>query len=311
MGVERRGAGGAEGGGETPAGPALRCRWAGPAAGPAALAALGSRPRRARRAGLGLRGGAGTGSGKRQCSGGGGGGALPLREPSAGRRAGAAVSRERGPRSPHGRRRGESRERPGAYLPRRDAPAAEPPRPHPGLGPRVPALLTSSREPAPRLRTAPRSCLPGSHSSPKPARCAPLAPAPAPRSLLRPTTRALPPHASDAAFCPGRTLGCAPGCAFRPAGGEWPTFPGHPGGPTGPAGGGRAALCSPGTGRAPRFPPHRGARPGNRQPPEPPGPGPETDTEPACVHTSLTKLSRPRRPGGGESGCARESATGR
>lgn len=272
-GVERQGRGWGRGG-ETPTGPALRCRWAGPAAGPAALAALGSRPRRAPRAGLGLRGGAGTGSGKRQCSGG-GGGALPLREPSAGRRAGAAVSRERGPRSPHGRRKGESLERPvaGCNLRRRDAPAAEPPRPHPGLGPRVPSLLASGRDPAPRLRTAPRSCLPGSHSFPKPARCSLLAPAPAPRSLLRPTTPALAPHSSDATFCPGRTLGCAPGCAFPPAGGEWPTLPGHPGGRTGPAGGGRVALRSLGIGRAPRFPPYRGARPGNRQCPEPPALG--------------------------------------
>lgn len=154
-GVERQGQEWGRGG-ETPAGPALRCRWAGPAAGPAALAALGSRPRRAPRAGLGLRGGAGTGSGKRQCSG--GGGALPLREPSAGRRAGAAVSRERGPRSPHGRRRGESRERPGAgcNLRRRDAPAAEPPLPHPGLGPPGPL--------PPRLGLG--SCSPPTHRTP-------------------------------------------------------------------------------------------------------------------------------------------------
>lgn len=62
--------------------------------------------------------------------------------------------------------------------------------------------------------------------------------------------------------------------------------------------GGRAALRSGGAGRALWFSPCRGARPRNRQRPGPQGPGPETSTELACVHTSLPKLSRPWKPGG-------------
>lgn len=214
--------------GETPAGPALRCRWAGPSAGPAALAALGSRPRRARRAGLGLRGGAGTGSGKQQCSGG-GGGALPLQEPSAGRRVGAAASRDRGPRSPHGRRGGESRRRPGAAgrrargadLPRGDAPTrtSDPLSPPPAAPPRTQTLVhcpspASGREPPSLPRSIARAVLPGTPLLSHPREVRPSRPGAALPAHPTSSVRAFPPHASDARFYRGCTLGCAP----RPAG---------------------------------------------------------------------------------------------
>lgn len=174
-----------------------RGRWAGRAAGLAALAALGSRPRRARRAGLGLRGGAGTGSGKQQC-GGGGGGVLPLQEPSAGRRAGAAASRDRGrgartagaevsPARGRARRRGGGR---GAQIFGGETPPARIPHPNPRTQPRVhrppPASHSTDRTPC---------VLPWSHCSLIPARCTPPAPAPALRSPPHPTSSG--PHISS------------------------------------------------------------------------------------------------------------------
>ena len=257
-------------------GPALRCRWAGPAARPAALAALGSRPRRARRAGLGLRGGAGTGSGKQQCGGGGGGGgggALPLQEPSAGRRAGAAASRDCGPRRPHGRRGGESRRRlaaaerqaRGADLPREGAPTRtwDPvspcvllPQPHPGLRPRFTALpLPLAGSPLPSHGPQREPCFPGPQSSPIRAWCAPPAPLPAHPTF---SVRAFPSHASDAPFSQAVLWGA------RPASREWPSIrTGTRAEEPAVRGGGRGALRSPGAGRAPWFPPRCGAQPGN------------------------------------------------
>lgn len=239
-------------------GPALRCRWAGPAVGPAALAALGSRPRRARRAGLGLRGGAGTGSGKQQR---GGGGALPVREPSAGRRTGAAVSRDRGPRSTHGRRGGECRQRPGATgagadLGRGDAP------PGPAPSSRTPGLRPAS---PPSYGPRPESRFPGSPPLPL-LRGAPLRPLPgAGRRSPSPRGPAFRPHASDAHFSPGCTLGCAPRGARsgRPAGScqafsEAPGRPYPPSGPGSPRSRGRAHTV---------VPSPLGTGPGNRQHP--------------------------------------------
>lgn len=148
--------------------------------------------------------------------------------------------------------------------------------PYTALGPRVPALLASGRETAPRLRAAPLPCLPGSHSFPKPARCASLAPAPAcPVFAAAPHYPGTPSPRLGSRLLPWPHFGVRPGVRV-PAGRRGVAdVPGTPGGPTGPAAGGggrRAALRSPGTGRAPPLPARRGARPGNRQRPEPPGP---------------------------------------
>lgn len=305
------GAPGSRGLGRRRPGPALRCRWAGPAARPAALAALGSRPRRARRAGLGLRGGAGTGSGKQQCSGGGGGGggALPLQEPSAGRRAGAAASRDCGPRRPHGRRGGESRRRPaaaerqarGADLPREDAPTrtwdpASPcvllPQPHPGLRLRFTALpLPLAGSPLPSDRSASRA---SRDPSPLPsARGAPL-PLRSPRTPLSrsghslPTPRTLPsPQTVLWGARPGRQ-GVAEHSYRHPGGGTRRSRRGL-GRPALP--GSRARSVVPTSLRSSTWEP---LAPGG-----PPDPGPEISTELACVSTSLPEWNRPRRPGGG------------
>lgn len=263
-------------------GPALGCRWAGPAAGPAALAALGSRPRRARRAGLGLRGGAGTGSGKQQCSGG-GGGALPLQEPSAGRRAGAAASRDRGPRSLHGQRGGESRRGPGATgrrgqgadLRRGDARIRIPDpgprellRPPPAAPPRTQTLVhrpppASGQEPPPLPGTAPGAVLPGTPLLSPPREVCPSCPGAALPAHPTSSVPAFPPHASDAPFSAGCTSGA------RPAGqGVVEGFWRHRGGGVGRAGWGPGGSALPGS-RAysvvPTSP--RGYRPRNRPAP--------------------------------------------
>lgn len=73
---------------------------------------------------------------------------------------------------------------------------------------------------------------------------------------------------------------------------EWPAVPGGTGRQHRP--------CGPGAGRAPWSPRPRGLDPVTASGQGPPGPGPETGTELACVHTSLPNLSRPRRPGGWE-----------
>lgn len=294
--------------------------------GPAALAALGSRPRRARRAGLGLRGGAGTGSGKQQCSGGGGGGgALPLQEPSAGRRAGAAASRDCGPRRPHGRRGGESRRRPaaaerqarGADLPREDAPTrtwdpASPcvllPQPHPGLRPRFTALpLPLAGSPLPSHGPQREPCFPGPQSSPIRAWCAPPAPLPAHPTF---SVRAFPSHASDAPFSPDCTLGCA----SRPAG-SGRAFVQAPGRRNPPCEAGAGAPCAPREPGALRGS-HLAAEldPGTSRARGPARPRARNQHRAGlCFH--LASRMEPAQEAGGrrgrESGCASESATGR
>lgn len=209
-----------------------------------------------------------------------------------------AVSRERGPRSPHGRRRGESRGRPGAGCipraqrrPRRGVPA--PPTPHwdPGSPPSPPPRRTPTVPPGiPLLSQAcevrlscPGPCLPRVRC------CAPL-----PRhSLPAPRT----PTVALAALwgAPrGARSGRPAGSGRRSRGTGWPYRP--CGGGEGD-GGPLSVPREPGADR--RSQPAAGLDPVTASARSRRVlPGSETGTEPACVRTSLTKLSRPQRPGG-------------
>lgn len=183
--------------------------------------------------------------------------ALPPQEPSAGRRAGAAASRDRG-RGARTPARGECGRRParrraagaGAEL-RRGAPPA-PSRTPAGDAARLPAL------PAALLRTAPRVCFPGPHSSRLPAGCAPPAAASRSRRTPLPRVPASPPRASDApsplAALWGAPRGARSGGQQGLAGRSWR----HRAAASAVRAGGRARTLVP-------TPPR--ARPGHRQRP--------------------------------------------